>query len=42
MVAEEKAMKQKETEEWAKKVVVANNHFVVNTKPIETHCLDKF
>ena len=42
MVAEEKQLKQKEIELWAKKVVVANKHFVVNTKPNETHQLDKF
>jgi hypothetical protein len=36
MVAEEMAIKQKEQEEWNAKVVVANKHFSVNTKVLES------
>ena len=32
MVKEEAEMKQKEIDDWNKKVVVANNHFQVNTR----------
>ena len=42
MVAEEKAIRQKEIDEWQKKMVVANRHFSVNTKVLETHHLDKY
>lgn len=37
MVAEELAIKQREIDEWNKKIVVANKHFYVNTKPNESH-----
>jgi hypothetical protein len=37
MVAEEMAIKQREIDEWNKKIVVANKHFYVNTKPNESH-----
>ena len=37
MVAEELAIKQKELDDWNKKVVVGNKHFFVNTKPNESH-----
>merc|ERR1712110_664917 len=42
MVAEEKAMKQREIDEWNKKIVVANKHFFVNTKPQGSHQMDKY
>lgn len=37
MVAEEMAIKQREIDEWNKKIVVGNKHFFVNTKPNESH-----
>jgi len=36
MVAEENAIRQKEIEDWNKKVIVSNTHFSVNTKPQES------
>ncbi len=42
MVAEEMAIKQKEQEEWNAKVVVANKHFSVNTKVLESQQVDKY
>lgn len=42
MVAEENAIKQKEIEDWNKKVVVANKHFFVNTKPNESSQVEKY
>lgn len=42
MVAEEMAIKQREIDEWNKKIVVGNKHFFVNTKPNESHQLDKY
>ena len=42
MVAEEQALKQKELDDWNKKVVVANKHFFVNTKPNESHQMQKY
>lgn len=42
MVAEEMAIKQREIDEWNKKIVVANKHFYVNTKPNESHQMQKF
>lgn len=34
MVAEENALKQAELEDWNSKVIVADKHFAVNTKPM--------
>lgn len=42
MVAEENALKQKELEDWEKKVVVANKHFAVNTKFLESQQIGKY
>ena len=42
MVAEENAIKQKELEDWNAKVIVANKHFAVNTKPMASAQVDKF
>ena len=42
MVAEENAIRQKEIDDWNKKVVVANKHFFVNTKPSESQQVEKY
>lgn len=36
MVAEEKAIRQREIDEWNKKVVVENKHFTVNTRVLDS------
>ena len=42
MVAEEQEIKRKELEDWQAKVVVADKHFKVNTKPQDSHQVDKY
>lgn len=42
MVKEEEAIRKREIDEWNAKVVVANKHFTVNTRVLESQQIDKY